>query len=585
MWRDMNIFTKVTVLILFMLIPILILYTFSNKVSTHVVKSGLNKSSMDQSQVNANMSRLSLFPNILAQDPDVVGQQYMFLQNYPLDLDTITTIKRIQTKLNILSNSTNWRNHIYIYWPIARKVVSTDPSVTYKEYDKPFLPSRLQPGWSFQKNHQFDSQYDFEWFTVTPFSAISNPMDAKLIIEVKVSGDNIKDMLDEFKKRGGNDPFYFQKGQEPLYNRTANRTVIRDLVRQLEKKHLSNTDQRVMRVGDKEYLVNCVKSEEMEWYLVDYIPLEKIFHPIQKSNQLFYLSTAILLLMSCMAAYLLYIQVQVPIQELMRAFQSLRNENYSIRIQQKGTSEFRYLFEQFNLMAARLEELIERVYLKEIRLKEAKLKQLQSQINPHFFYNCFSFISSMAKLNKMNAVVAMAQNLSKYYRYTTRQERDFVSLEEEIQFVTNYLEIQAMRMNRLSYSIHVPNYMRKVNIPPLTLQPLVENAVIHGIEPTLSAGNIRITGEQYKNGYRLIVEDDGNGMPLEKMMRLQEKLNGPMDGEMGCGLWNVHQRLLLHYGSKSGIEITRSPLGGVRVIVKWGYKAYNSNEREEKRHD
>lgn len=572
-----------------MLIPILLLYAFSNNVSTNIIKDELNKSSLDQlvffqNQVDMNMNRLSLFPNILGQDPDVLSQQYMLLQKNALDLDMVAAIKRIRTKLNILSNSTNWRNNLYIYFPNVKKVISTDPTATYQEYDENFLYSRVRLGWSVREAGQDDEStlYDFHWFTVTPFSAVKNPHNAKLIIEIKYSDDNIKDMLDDFKKGGGGDPFYFKEGYKPLYNRTANQSIIHDLIKQLRKEQLSNVNQQIIRIGTKEYLVNSVKSREMGWYLVDYIPLDKIFKPIQKSNQLFYLSTTALLLMSSVAAYLLYAQVQVPIKELMKGFHNLKNENYSVRMNTKGTSEFRFLFEQFNVMASRLEELIERVYLKEIRLREAKLKQLQSQINPHFFYNCFSFISSMAKLNNVNAVVAMSQNLSKYYRYTTRQEKDLVLLDEEVQFVKNYLEIQAMRMKRLRYFIETPNYMKKLSIPPLTLQPLVENAVIHGIEPTWDAGTVYITGEQYGEEYRLIVEDDGNGIPFEKLVELKEKLSHPMDEEMGCGLWNVHQRLLLHYGTESGIEIASSSLGGLRVMVKWSYKNISGKTEGEK---
>ncbi|MDN4524153.1 sensor histidine kinase [Fictibacillus fluitans] len=574
MFKKFNIFTKINLLIVAMLLPILLLYIYSNRVGTDVVENEISKSSKGQllyfqSQLDANINRLSLFPNLLVEDPDVLRQQNEFLKSDILDLDAITVIKQIQYKLGILSNSTNWRNQLFVYSPSVKKVISTDPSATYQTYNETVLKSRLKPGWSVRKSTQENSQYDFHWYSVTPFSANNDPQKAKLIIEVQFSDDNIKDMLDEFKQGGGHDPFYYKKGYNPVYNRNGNGEIIHGLIQQLKKEKLPGSSQRVLEYQHKKFLVNAVKSENMSWFLVDYVPLEQIFEPINRSNYLFYLSMVVLLLMSSIAAYLLYNQVQVPINQFISGFRRLKNEDYSVRMEPKGTAEFGYLFQQFNMMAARLEELIERVYVEKLRIREAKLKQLQSQINPHFFYNCFSFISSMAKLNDTKAVVAMSQNLSKYYRYTTRQEKSLVPLEEEVQFVTNYLEIQKMRMKRLNYSIDLPSYMRKTKIPPLTLQPLVENAVIHGIEPVFEAGMIHVKGEQ-RDGYLiLIVDDDGKGLGEKEIKELQKKLSQPMDEEMGCGLWNVHQRLSLHYGEDAGITIEPSPLGGLRVSIRW----------------
>ncbi|MCZ4142000.1 two-component sensor histidine kinase, partial [Escherichia coli] len=167
----------------------------------------------------------------------------------------------------------------------------------------------------------------------------------------------------------------------------------------------------------------------------------------------FYGSMIFLLITGAFVAYLLYVQVQMPVKQLIRGFQRLKQEDYSVRIKPKGKNEFSFLSERFNSMVEKIQQLFEHVYLEQIHVREARLKQLQSQINPHFFYNCFSFITSMAKLKRVDAVVAMSHNLSRYYRYTTRQERDLVPLREEIEFVTCYLEIQQMRMERIRYTV------------------------------------------------------------------------------------------------------------------------------------
>ncbi len=579
MRTKLNIFTKMVLLLLMILIPIVCLYAYSNRVSTHVVKSNLTASNLNQllffqNQLDASINRLSLFPNMLIQDPDILSLQEIYLNSPILDLDAITVIKRIESKLIIQSNSTNWSNQLFVYSPSIRQVVSTNSSAAYNESIE---KSPLKPGWIEAPTGGSDQPPDFSWFTVAPYSAWSHPKDAKLIIEVKFNGANISQMLDKFKEGGRSDPFFFKAGQGVIFNHTADSPVIRKLAEQLSAESLPDIDSRTLRVDRQNYLVNMVRSHELGWYLIDYIPLEQILSPIHRSNQWFYLSIAFLLLMSCIAAYLLYVQVQVPIKALMKSFQRLMKEDYAYRIQRKGSHEFGFLFERFNLMASRLEELIQTVYLEKIHLREAKLKQLQSQINPHFFYNCFSFISSMAKLKDMDSVVSMTQNLATYYRYTTRQEMNLVPLEKEIRFITSYLEIQRMRMPRLHYSMEIPDDLGKALIPPLTIQPLIENAVIHGIEPNSDAGVIRIVGGSTDEGYFLTVEDNGGGMTPEEVARLQQTLTKPMTDEMGCGLWNVNQRLMLHYGARSGITFERSPLGGLLVALRWSFQAVSEN--------
>jgi len=111
--------------------------------------------------------------------------------------------------------------------------------------------------------------------------------------------------------------------------------------------------------------------------------------------------------------------------------------------------------------------------------------------------------------------------------------------------------------------------MRKRELPPLVLQPLVENAVLHGIEPVAKEGLVRITGYCSGRVMTLTVEDDGQGMTSEEIIELENKLSRAMDEEMGCGLWNVHQRMRLRFGEDSGLTIAPSTLGGLKVTLQW----------------
>lgn len=568
-----NLFTKIVTLIVVMLIPIIALYFYTNKISTEVLEEELNRNNINQliffqNQVNTQIDLLSTWPNLLIQDPDIARFKHVSLDTPYLNLDAITLIKRIQTKLNIQENSTDWKSSLYIYAPSVQRVVSLNDAVIYD--DEQFKQS-VQSGWQVKRIGE-ENHFEFSWVTASPFASLRDIGKANVMIEVRFDSTNITNMLDQFKSDGRGDPFYYKKDVGMIFNRTANEQLAARLVEHLKTEPLLDLENRAVELDGEQYLVNIVGSQTMDWYLIDYMPLTDIVLPVQQINLLFYFSIGCLLLMSCLAAYLLYAGVQVPMKQLVNAFQRLKMGDYTIRTVPKGKGEFGFVFNRFNSMVIQIQELFERVYLERIHVREARLKQLQAQINPHFFYNCFSYISSMAKLNNHKAVIAMAQNLSRYYRYTTRQERDMVSLSDELDFVVTYLEIQNMRMSRMKYSVNIPSEMKKLDVPLLILQPIVENAVLYGVESVADHGEIRITGQWDDDEVRLIVEDNGKGMAQSDLLALQASLEEPMDEEMGCGLWNVHQRLQLYYGSRSGVTLTHGALGGLKVILHWAYE-------------
>jgi two-component system sensor histidine kinase YesM len=220
-------------------------------------------------------------------------------------------------------------------------------------------------------------------------------------------------------------------------------------------------------------------------------------------------------------------------------------------------------------MSHQIQDLIENVFQEKIRAKEATLKQLQAQINPHFLYNCLGYIINMAQMKDEQAVVSMAHNLSAYYRYTTRVERETSSLKEEINLLVNYLDIQKLRNGRIEYHIDIPEDMLAQSVPRLMLQPIVENSVIHGVAKSYSSGEIRITGESSNGFCKIYIDDDGPGLSPDQLEALNLKMQQPLQEEMGCGLWNTNQRIIHLFGNQSYLLFGPSPLGGFRTEMIW----------------
>lgn len=342
-----------------------------------------------------------------------------------------------------------------------------------------------------------------------------------------------------------------------------------------------------LEVGGKQYLVSYVLSKQLNGIYVNPVVLDDLLTPMDKSRNMFITSILLLLVLSIGAALLLYRKVQVPIQRLMRGLQQIRKGQLSTRIPvDHSRDEFAYLTQSFNHMAEQIQELIEKVYEERIRSREATLKHLQSQINPHFLYNCLFYIKNMTQLGNREAVIAMSLSLGDYYRYITRDENDMTTVEEEIRLLDNYLSIQQMRTNRLSYEIAVPQELMQQHIPRLLIQPIVENAVIHGIEPMEGSGHIVVTGmaaqeqmdgRQYTR-YSLFVDNDGVTLTPEEIAGLEREINEPMGEEIGTGTWNVHQRLVTRYGHSSGLHFGAIPYGGLSVEIRWFEEEYPNDE-------
>ena len=192
-----------------------------------------------------------------------------------------------------------------------------------------------------------------------------------------------------------------------------------------------------------------------------------------------------------------------------------------------------------------------------------ELKALQSQINPHFLYNSLSFIVTAA--DNPDAVTEMAVHLSQYYRYCTRK-KSITTIQEEIDYARSYLEIMAMRKN-IEYEIESDPELAACKIPPLILQPIIENAIEHAIEERENAKHIYVkVYQKVKDEICFEISDDGNGLTEEQIAALKERLaRKNRDEKEGVGLWNVNQRLVNYYGEQSSLQFGGSIWKGLCV--------------------
>jgi two-component system sensor histidine kinase YesM len=566
----MNFFRKIVILVVVLLTPVMILYSYSHNISVDVVQNEIEDSSLRQlnfflSQVESRATRLAQLSVTLSNESNT--REIIYYHQVENFFDTLMNKREILDKLVLYSSSGEWENNISIFSPVSDTMISTYPTI---EYIIPALKESLITRWTFLEKDKKYLEDRFTWYTVEPPTARNDLSSVNLVVEVSFAADNLKTMLDQFMTSRKGNPFFYSPGQVPILNRNGDRETSGELIHYLESTTLSPIakHEQVTLSGEK-YLASYLPSKTLEgWYLIDFVPLEEVLQPINKNRNLFYSVIAVLLILGITLSSVIYRNVQIPIRDLITNVQRLKRGDYSARLKRRPKNEFLFLFTRFNAMAEQIEELFEKVYKEKIRSREATLKQLQAQINPHFFYNCLFYIVSMSRLGENKSVEAMATNLGEYYRYTTRNENQVSSVKEELQLVHNYLTIQSLRQ-RIEYQVNIPETLMELPIPRLLLQPIVENAIIHGIEPKEGSGKILIYGTETMDSVEITVEDNGVGLSDAQLQDLIDKCSQPLTEEMGCGVWNVHQRLMHRYGGNSGLYFSHTPLGGIKAVLKW----------------
>ena len=219
-------------------------------------------------------------------------------------------------------------------------------------------------------------------------------------------------------------------------------------------------------------------------------------------------------------------------------------------------------------MAQHLQQQMELNRQEQAKLRAMELALLQSQINPHFLYNTLDTIIWLVETGKNEQAVEMVTSLSNFFRSSLSKGRDIITLGEEEIHVRSYLEIQQVRYRDiLCYEIHVQPELRGCVLPKLTLQPLVENALYHGIKLRRGLGHILVDAAQEDGNVRICVRDDGGGMTPERLQQLRQSLDA--EEQIGFGLRTVYQRLRLLYGAQCSMELESEPNAGTAVTLRF----------------
>ncbi|WP_166244677.1 sensor histidine kinase [Paenibacillus turpanensis] len=335
---------------------------------------------------------------------------------------------------------------------------------------------------------------------------------------------------------------------------------------------LLHAESQTVTLGEQQYVVVRQASERTGWTLMILYPVSAITDGITVLRSAVLASGGLGMLLSFILTFLLSTMITRPILRLMRAMRNTRQGVLTPNPHPSFTAELNDLNTTYNQMVDHMNGLIKQVYEEEVLRSRSEMQALQAQINPHFLYNTLEALYWSLQVRDQEELAELVIAMSELFRYVISRpgkEEEWVALGKELEHIERYLRIMSVRFGkRLSWSIHAPDEYRMIGIPKLLIQPLVENAILHGVEGKMGGGTIEIriepvTEEGAGNCLRVRVRDNGPGMTPEKLQALQACLEHKSAAESakgtGMGITNVHRRVQLSYPSlaeqASGLRI------------------------------
>ena len=361
----------------------------------------------------------------------------------------------------------------------------------------------------------------------------------------------------------GNDMFISTKGN-------MNKEKIFKLISDVKNKS------GVVTYTSNEYIVNILPIRQLDWYIVTSIPVKILFKDIDKLRMWLIILCFLSFVITSAMSLILSTDFLKPINAIVEATKKIKKGEYKTIENLDRKDELGILIDNFNSMVVKINHLINSIYKEQITRKEAELKVLQTQLNPHFLFNILESINWLAQLNGVSQISDVVIALSKLLEVNLKEEK-FLTLEEEIKYITSYVSILKINFGEenLKLEVDVDKKALKFRLPKLLLQPLVENSIFHGIRPR-GFGKIFVGGYIWNDKLVLIVKDDGIGMTPEKLKGIRQNLEDsseiPFEPEershTRIGLVNVLKRLKLIYGDDAIFLIESLPQKGTTIKIE-----------------
>lgn len=573
--RFFNLLTKTVFVFLVLVLPLYVLNIFF----IQSLKAGIRHqfmSSMDSNlryfvtSLEQEMDRVLTLRNKTLFDQDVLAISTMaeILTAY----ERAEAILRIKSRLTLIKDSSLFIENIGVFISPINRIISTkhfDDSIDGEEAQALIrgAASTERPISEWQGQFLISAVYpavDQIWYADRSFI---------YAIKIELSLGELRKALASINSHGG--AMLMDNGQ--TWSITARHNDDNDAQiasyagdRIASGKEVPKNEK--LEAGSNNYLLSYASSALLGATVMTYVPENAVYGGVSKYSYWFWAVSLFSLLVITYYSSWIYRLIHHPVQRLVLAFRKVEKGNFDIRLNHRTNDEFSYLYKQFNATVKQLQQLIHENYEQQIRYKQTELKQLQSQINPHFLYNSFFVLYRLIDFDDSDNAKRMARYLGEYFRVITNTAMDELTLEAEINHAFTYAEIQHMRFAEQLSIVRdpLPDSFKHVAIPRLVLQPIIENAFEHGLENLVDPGELRVGFGLETETIVITIENSGNltDSELQAIELLLQTAGSVHAGGQKYGLVNVQKRLQLKYGEPYGLFVSRSQLGGLKVEIR-----------------
>ncbi len=313
-----------------------------------------------------------------------------------------------------------------------------------------------------------------------------------------------------------------------------------------------NRNSQIIKQSGIKYLATQYKMSDYHWDIVGITDLNT-FNVDEKGRMILILIVAAsFVLLNIILSVSLTNMITKPIIKLKEGAEKIAEGNLDFRFKFKAQDEIGQLGNSFNYMSKRITELLEKVEKEERKKREYELSLIQQQVKPHFLYNTLDIIIKLSEMGRSKEAQRVTKRLADYYRRSLSDRKEIITIKEEIKILEDYLELQKMRYYDLfEYEIHIAEEIECHPILKLTLQPLVENAVYHGLKYKEQLGKILVIGQVNEEHIEIIVSDNGIGIKEEELARILDLKVNPKNH---FGIYSVDHRIKLFFGEQYGLE-------------------------------
>jgi two-component system sensor histidine kinase YesM len=457
----------------------------------------------------------------------------------------------IQKKTTI-SSAIIYKNQIPII-ATSQLNVSKIPHLTPEIYET--TKSQFnKPTWYYQKSISYEKDHsNINYISMN--RVIVNPHNGRIhgILQINIDENNLTQLYNNIFDKHYESFFILDNNgiilsaldKSILYQDITNEEYYSDLVND------TSSDNQYM-INNQKYIITKTSIPMVNWSVIGLVPVDTLFKDSKKVTRIIFLTGMIGILLSYIALAYSTKAIINPLTLLSKNMDTVAKGDLSIRMPIVAYDEIGHLTDSFNTMLIKINNLMEQVYNEQKQKKEYELSALQSQINPHFLYNTLESITSLIQLNRNDDAILVVKALAKFYRTTISNGKTIITIKEELSNIKNYLIIQNIRyQHKLTYTIDIDDDILDNKIIKLSLQPIVENSIYHGIRPLKRLGHIHIIGKKYSKCIIISIIDNGKGIDSNKINILKK----PKVNTTSFGLWSVDQRIKLYFGSTYGVKI------------------------------